>query len=429
MKISVIGVGYVGLVSGVMLAELGNEVLCADIDEKKISMLVRSQIPIYEPGLDVLIERNIKEKRLRFTTDVKKAIEESEVFFIAVGTPTSRDGQADLQFVEKVAEDIGKHMNGYKVIACKSTVPVGTNYKVKDIVKKYYKGEFDVVSNPEFLREGSAVEDCTHPDRVVIGCESERAKSIMQKLYEPLGCPLLITDIKSAEMIKYGSNSLLATEISFINDLSHLCEKVGADVKTVAEGMKLDKRIGKYAFLNAGTGFGGSCFPKDVRALIVTARQNGITLSILEEVVQINERQKNILYDRLAKIFNYDFKDKIVAVWGLAFKPNSDDIRESIALGIIHKLIEGRAKVKAFDPVAAKKAKEIVPDIEYTPDPYSTVVGADALLIVTEWPEFKELDLEKIKKSMKTPLVLDGRNVFDPKQMKHLGFQYYGIGR
>ena len=290
MKISVIGTGYVGLVTGVVFSELGNDVVCMDIDKEKVMDMEKGKSPIYEPRLETLMKRNIKEGRLSFTTDIKKSVEQAEIIFIAVGTPTSKDGQADLQYVQRVAEDIGKHMNGYKVIVNKSTIPVGTNHKVKDIVKKYYQGEFGVVSNPEFLREGCAVGDCLKPDRVVIGCENGKAKDMMLKLYKPLDTEILITDIKSAEMIKYASNALLATEISFINEVAYLCEKVGADVKRVSEGMKLDKRIGKHAFLNAGCGYGGSCFPKDVKALMTSARQHGIILSILEEL--LNPLQK-----------------------------------------------------------------------------------------------------------------------------------------
>lgn len=429
MKISVIGTGYVGLVTGVVFSELGNDVICMDIDEEKVKRMKKGISPIYEPGLETLMKRNIKENRLSFTTDINQAIKDVEVVFIAVGTPTSKDGQADLQYVQRVAEDIGKHMDSYKVIVNKSTIPVGTNYKVKDIIRKYYKGKFDMASNPEFLREGSAIDDCLNPDRVVIGLESERAKDIMLKLYEPLDTEMLLTDIKSAEMIKYASNALLATEISFINDMACLCEKIGADVEKVSKGMKLDKRIGKHAFLNAGCGYGGSCFPKDVKALMTTARQHGITLSILEEAEQINEKQKKLLFDKLEKIFDYEFTGKVIAIWGLAFKPQTDDLREAVSLVLIKKLLDSNVKVQAFDPVAAENARKIYPDVKYESDPYKAVENADALLIVTEWPEFKELDLGKIKDLMRGNIILDGRNVFNPKQMKDQGFDYQGIGR
>jgi len=429
MKVSVLGTGYVGLVTGVILSELGNDVICMDIDKEKVASMKKGNSPIYEPGLADLMKRNINEGRLNFTTSIKEASDFAEVIFIAVGTPTSEDGQADLQYVCQVAEDIGNNIKDYKVIVNKSTIPVGTNHKVRDIIKNLYQGDFDVVSNPEFLREGNAVKDCLEPDRIVIGHESEKAKDIMMDLYSTLDTEFLITDIKSAEMIKYASNAMLATEISYINDVAMLCEKIGADIEAVSMGMKLDKRIGKYAFLNAGIGYGGSCFPKDVKALMATARIHGIKLSILDAVEQINIRQKKLLYDRVEHRFDNKIKGKTFGIWGLAFKPHTDDLREAVSKVILKKLIDAGAKIRAFDPIAASNAKKEFPEVDYVDNPYAATKDVDALLIVTEWPEFGELDLSKIKDNMKTPIIFDGRNIYNRKDVEKLGFEYFGIGR
>ncbi len=429
MRIVVIGTGYVGLVQGVCLAELGNEVACIDIDSEKIEKLKTGVSPIYEPGIEELIRKNYAAGRIKFSTDLKKHMKDSEIIFIAVGTPSDEDGKADLKYVLAAAEEVGKNMTGYQVIVNKSTVPIGTGELVKKTIKKFYKGKFDVVSNPEFLREGSAIEDFIHPDRIVLGDNngSSAAKKVA-KIYEVLGAPILITNLETAEMIKYASNSFLATQISYINSVALICEKVGADVNEVANGMKLDKRIGKSAFLNAGLGYGGSCFPKDVKALIQIANQNEVKFSILEEVEAVNKHQRQKFLHKVNKELN-GVKGKKIAIWGAAFKPKTDDIREAPAITIIEGLIDLGAKVSVYDVVAENNLKRLFPDIKFCDNPTLVCKDAEALLIITEWDEFKQLDLGKLKKEMKTPLIFDGRNIYDPVDMRALGFKYYSIGR
>jgi len=432
MKIAVVGTGYVGLTVGTCLAELGNDVACVDIDEKKISELNKGIIPIYEPGLKDMLERNVSEKRLSFTTDKKTAIENAKVIFIAVGTPPGKDHRADLTFVKQVAKDIGTYMNSYKVIVDKSTVPVGTADVVKEIIKQNQKGniEFDVVSNPEFLREGEAINDFMMPDRVVIGVDSEKARKIIEDIYKGIARinkPIMYTDTKSAEIIKYASNAMLATRISFMNEIARLCEKAGGDVKEVAKGMGLDSRIGTR-FLQAGAGYGGSCFPKDVKALEQTMSHYGVESKIMQAVEKVNEEQKRSLLPKIKRLAP-NLKGRTIAIWGLAFKPKTDDMREAPSIAVIEQLQKEGAKIKAFDPEAEKTAKKILNDIEYTKDPYSAIKDADALVIVTEWNEFRNLDKEKIKSLLKEPNIVDGRNVYEPKEMEELGFNYIGIGR
>jgi|TARA_B100002003_G_scaffold220431_1_gene222776 UDPglucose 6-dehydrogenase len=432
MKITIIGTGYVGLVAGTCLAELGNDVICLDIDEKKINNLNEGIMPIYEPGLKEIAIRNKEQGRLTFTTDKNKAIKESTVIFIAVGTPMGENHEADLKFVRSVAQDIGEIMEDYKVIVDKSTVPVGTADMVKQIISDSQKEKikFDVVSNPEFLKEGCAIKDFMTPDRIVIGSDSEKAKEIMNDVYGSIARtdkPILHTDIKSAELIKYASNAMLATRISFMNELSHLAEKVGADIKRVAQGMGLDSRIGPR-FLQAGVGYGGSCFPKDVQALIQTLKQNDCKSRILDSVEEVNYDQKRHILPKLQKLVP-ELSGKKIAVWGLAFKPKTDDVREAPALMLIEALQKLGANIQAFDPVAQEKAKEVLHDINYAENPYEALEGADALVIMTEWDEFRELDKEKMKSLLKNPYVVDGRNIYDPEEMKELGFNYIGVGR
>jgi len=432
MKITFIGTGYVGLVAGTCLAELGNDVICLDADKEKIDKLNNDIIPIYEPGLGELVKRNKKESRLFFTTDKEKAIKSSNIIFIAVGTPMGENHEADLKFVKAVAKDIGTYMNEYKVIVDKSTVPVGTAELVKSIIKENQETpiEFDVVSNPEFLKEGSAIKDFQNPDRIVIGSDSEKAKNIMDSIYKSItraNKPLLHTDVKSAELIKYASNAMLATRISFMNELSHLAEKVGADIKSVARGIGFDTRIGPR-FLQAGVGYGGSCFPKDVQALIQTLKNNNLDTSILDAVELVNKKQKFSLIPKIQKLIP-DLKDKTIAIWGLAFKPKTDDMREAPSIVTITELQKLNAKINAFDPVAEENAKEILSDINYTQNPLDAIKDADALVILTEWDEFREIDKQKIKSLLKQPNVIDGRNIWDPTEMKKLEFNYIGVGR
>lgn len=432
MKIACVGVGYVGLVVGVCLADLGNEVIGVGVDKKKAENLNKGIVPIYEPGLKDILDRNLKERRIFFTTDIKKAIEEAEVIFIGVGTPPGKDHRADLSQVLDVAAKIGKHMTGYRVVVDKSTVPVGTADLVTETIRKNQKEphEFDVVSNPEFLREGEALGDFTIPDRIVVGVNSERARKVMEQVYKGIARtdrPLVFTDVKSAEIIKYASNSMLASRISFMNQLSHLCEKVGGDIKQVAKGMGLDSRIGPR-FLQAGVGYGGSCFPKDVKALIQTMKEHGCDTSILEAVEDVNHKQKLSAIPKLKRLLP-QLKGKTIAIWGLAFKPKTDDMREAPSIIIINSLQKNGAKVRAFDPVAQETAKRVLKNVEYVKDPYDAVKEADALIIVTEWNEFRNLDKEKVKCLMKSPNVVDGRNVYDPREMEELGFNYIGVGR
>ncbi|MGC9108982.1 MAG: UDP-glucose dehydrogenase family protein [Caldimicrobium sp.] len=434
MHIAVIGTGYVGLVSGAGLADFGMKVTCVDIDEEKIKKLKKGQIPFYEPGLEELVRKNLKAGRLDFTTDFTKAVKNSLVIFICVGTPSLPDGSADLSQIKEVALKLAETIDDYKVIVTKSTVPVGTNRWIKELIDKNKKvdASVDIISNPEFLREGNAVEDFMHPNRVIIGGESAYAIAIIKDIYRPLylaETPFIITNLETAELIKYASNAFLATKISFINEIANFCEKVGADVTVVAKGMGLDPRIGPK-FLNPGPGFGGSCFPKDVKALIKQGRQVSSPFRILEAVIESNERQKLRAISKL-EAFLGDLKNKTVAVLGLSFKPNTSDVRESPALTIIPALLERGAKVKAYDPVAIeefKRAAQNLP-IEYASSPEEAVKEAHAMVILTEWNEFRFLDLAKIKKLMKTPILIDMRNIYEPEVVKKLGFSYSGIGR
>lgn len=429
MKIGVIGTGYVGLVTGVCFADLGNTVICVDNNEAKIRTLNKGKLPIYEPGLLEMVSVNRSKKRLSFTTNIKDAVKKSDVIFIAVGTPPRESGEADLTYVEDVAREIARSMTCYKLIVEKSTAPVETGKWIEHTIaiNNKKKIEFDVASNPEFLREGSAIEDFMNPDRVVLGVESKRAKDILSELYKPLKAPLVFTDIKSSEIIKHASNSFLAMKISFINAISNICEKSGADVVKVAEGMGYDKRIGKH-FLNAGIGFGGFCFPKDLSAFIRISEKLGYDFGLLKEVERINSDQKLIFLKKIESAL-WNLKGKTIGVLGLAFKPNTDDIRFAPSLDIINSLQQEDVKIKVFDPKAMEKAKGALKNVVFCKDPYEAAKGSDALVIVTEWNEFKELDLLKIKKLLKQPIIIDGRNIYDPSQLKKLGFKYQSIGR
>ena len=429
MKIAIAGAGYVGLVTAACFAEMGNEVICVDIDESKITKLNSSQIPFYEPGLKELIEKNRKKKRMSFTMDLKSAVRASEVVFICVGTPPRENGEADLSYVEEVARTVAEVMDSYKVIVEKSTVPVQTGEKLFKTIKAYGrdKAEFDVVSNPEFLREGSAISDFMKPDRIVVGCESEKARKIMKKLYAPLKATIIFTDIKSAEIIKHASNSFLATKISFINSISNICELAGADVEKVAEGMGLDKRIGR-PFLNAGIGYGGFCFPKDSEAFIRIAEKLGYDFRLLKATQEINKDQVKHFVKKVEKSM-WVVKGKNIGILGLAFKPNTDDMRFAPSIDIVNELQKEGAIIKVYDPEAMEKSKALFKGISYANGPYEAARGADAILILTEWDEFKKLDLKKIKASMKHPLVVDGRNIYNPDEMKRLGFMYVSMGR
>lgn len=433
MKISIIGTGYVGLVTGVCLADLGNSVLCADNDPYKIKQLKNLRMPIYEPGLEDLVRNNMKEKRLKFTANIKEAVENSEIIFIAVGTPSLENGEADLTGVENVAKIIARNMNGYKLIVEKSTVPVETGFWVTHTIKvnlpKSRRGRlaFDVASNPEFLREGQAIRDFMNPDRIVIGVESQRAKKLLLELYKPLRTHIVVTDIKSAELIKHASNSFLATKISFINAIAQICELVGADVAKVADGMGLDKRIGR-AFLDAGAGYGGSCFPKDLDAFITIARKSGYDFALLKAVREINEAQKRHLVKKIKDAL-WLLKDKHIAILGLSFKPDTDDLRNAPALDIILQLQKEGAKIKAFDPRSMDKASKILSEVKFCKDVYETARGSDCLVIITEWNEFKEIDFLRLKRMMAQPIIVDARNIYEPQELKKLGFRYIGIGR
>ena len=435
MKVCVIGSGYVGLVTGSCLAEIGHTVTCVDSDERKIEMLRGGTIPIFEPGLEEVVARNCTEGRLRFSQSIPDGMQGAQVVFICVGTPPTASGEADLSFVEAVSTAVAHELAEYTVIVEKSTVPVRTGERVKQTITRNNVNnvEFDVVSNPEFLREGSAVGDFLAPDRIVVGAETERAAAVMRELYEPIAkkhpreVPIIITDVNSAELIKHASNSFLALKISYINAVSQICELSGADVGKVAEGMGLDKRIGK-GFLSAGAGFGGSCFPKDVAAFRQIAGELGYEFGLLKEVLDINELQK-LLPVKKAKQALWVLKDKTIAVLGLAFKPNTDDIREAPALCCIRELLKEHAKVRACDPQAVEGTREVFPDITYCENAYDCVEGADAVLVMTEWDEFAKLDLPKVLRLMKHPIFIDGRNLFDPQQMHEVGFEYYSIGR
>ena len=432
MKIAVVGTGYVGLVTGTCFAETGNKVTCVDIDASKVARLSGGEITIYEPGLEKLFLRNLQEGRLQFTTNLKEGIEGASIIFLALPTPPGADGHADLQYILKVADDLGFLLNGYTVIVDKSTVPVGTAAKVRAAIAKNYAGEFDVVSNPEFLREGVAVDDFMKPDRVVIGSSSDRAKKLMGDLFAPFvrqGNPVIYMDEASAELTKYAANSFLATKISFMNEIAQLCERMGADVDMVRRGIGSDDRIGKR-FLFSGIGYGGSCFPKDVQALIKSAASHDYDFKILNAVERVNEKQKMHIVNVLKNHFNGSLAGKHFALWGLAFKPNTDDIREAPALTIIQALLDSGATVTAFDPEATSHVKGVIGDsISYAPNQYAALENADALIIATEWSVFRTPDFEEISKKLSSKLIFDGRNLFELQAMKELGFTYYSIGR
>lgn len=437
MKIAIVGTGYVGLVSGTCLAETGITVTCVDVDALKIEMLNRGECPIYEPGLTELIVRNRKDERLFFTTSLKEALVRADVVFIAVGTPPDEDGSADLRYVLGVAREIGGLMENYMVVVTKSTVPVGTNRKVEETIRRALdergvKVEFDVASNPEFLKEGDAVNDFMKPDRVVIGVESDRAAKVMERLYHAFilnNIPIYFMDIPSAEMTKYAANSMLAARISFMNDIANLCELVGADVECVKRGIGSDTRIGRK-FLNAGCGYGGSCFPKDVKALVKTGEDRGYPMEVLKAVERVNERQKTVLFEKISRHYRYDLKGRHFGLWGLAFKPATDDMREAPSLVLIHHLLEAGATVTVFDPVAMEECCRRIGDrIRYAANMYDALRGADAMVVVTEWQEFKVPKFTYIEKALKEKVIFDGRNIYNPEQMKEFGYTYYGIGR
>ncbi len=432
MKIAVVGTGYVGLVSGTCFAETGNSVTCIDIDAEKVAKMKNGFVPIYEPGLEELFKRNIEEGRITFSTNLAEGIKNAEIIFLALPTPSGEDGSADLSFIMKVAEQLGSLLEQYTVIVDKSTVPVGTSEKVENAIAKKCKVDFDVVSNPEFLREGVAIDDFMKPDRVVIGTSSERAKKVMEKLYAPFvrqGNPIYIMDEKSAELTKYAANAFLAMKISFMNEIANLAEIVGADVDKIRKGIGSDSRIGKQ-FLYAGTGYGGSCFPKDVKALAKTSSDHQFDFKILNAVMDVNKRQKTILIPKVKRYFNNDLKGKKIALWGLAFKPNTDDIREASAIDIIQELLKEGATVSAFDPEAMENVHKLLGNtITLTEKSYDALKDADALIIVTEWNEFRQPDFEKISKLLKNKAIFDGRNLFDNEQMRELGFHYESIGR
>ncbi|MFQ5352641.1 MAG: UDP-glucose dehydrogenase family protein [Candidatus Binatia bacterium] len=432
MKLAIIGTGYVGLVAGTCFAESGNDVICVDVDQAKVDALRQGRVPIYEPGLAELIKRNVSEGRLSFSTDLPGAVRHAMVCFIAVGTPQGEDGSSDLRYVCKVAEDIGDLMDGYRVIVCKSTVPVGTHAKVQEIIAARSDHPFDVVSNPEFMKEGAAIDDFLKPDRVVLGCSSEKSVEVMRELYAPFvrsGAPVLIMDNASAEMVKYAANALLATKISFINEIANLCEAVGADVSFVRRGVGLDARLG-MSFLYAGLGYGGSCFPKDVRSIIHTARQQGLDFRLLSAVDEVNDRQKRRLFEKVAAYYDGDLSERHFAIWGLAFKARTDDIREAPALGLIEDLLAAGATVSVHDPEAIENAERVFGDrVQYHRHNYEALDGADALLVVTEWNEFRRPDFERVRRKLKEPVIFDGRNLWEPGEMAKLGFNYFAIGR
>ena len=439
MNIAIVGTGYVGLVSGTCFADTGANVTCVDVDAQKIERLMNGEIPIFEPGLDELVSKNVKAGRLHFTTDLASVLDDVQIVFSAVGTPPDEDGSADLKYVLQVARTIGQHMNHYLVVVTKSTVPVGTAAKVRHAIEEELakRGlqdlEFDVASNPEFLKEGNAIKDFMSPDRVVVGVESEHAKKVLTKLYKPFlinNFRVIFMDIPSAEMTKYAANSMWATRISFMNDIANLCERVGADVNMVRAGIGADTRIGRK-FLYAGCGYGGSCFPKDVKALIKTADQNGYSMEVLKAVERVNERQKSILFEKLQKAFEgQSLKGKTIAMWGLSFKPETDDMRESTALVMINLLLDAGCTVRAYDPVAMTECKRRIGEtVTYCNDMYDAVLDADALLLLTEWKEFRLPTWAVIKKAMKRPLVIDGRNIFDAEDLEENGFEYHCIGK
>lgn len=447
MHIGIIGTGYVGLVTGACFAEFGVFVTCVDKDEKKIKSLRKGIVPFYEPGLDDLVQRNIKQGRLKFTTKIGEAVDDSLVILIAVGTPPRGDGSVELKYIDEVAEELAKHINGYKVIVTKSTVPVGTGKRIAKIISRNLiraqedslgrKGNnnFDIVSNPEFLREGAAIEDFMRPNRVVIGARSQQAIAILKDLYKPLyliETPFVITTVETAELIKYASNSFLATKISFINEIANLCEKIGADVNVVAKGMGLDQRIGAK-FLHAGPGFGGSCFPKDTMGLQKLGEEHDIELSVIRAAISANEKQRALMFDKVKQAMG-GVKGKVISILGLSFKPNTDDLRDAPSLYLIERLLKEKAMLRAYDPVAMENAKALLPTqtrrgIYFCKDPYDAAKGADALVIITEWNEFRNLDLEKIKRLLRMPFFFDLRNVYEPEKMKKIGFKYFSVGR
>ena len=436
MKIAIVGTGYVGLVSGTCFAEMGVDVTCVDVDRQKIEKLQQGIIPIYEPGLETLVLKNHREGRLHFTTDLPACLNDVEIVFSAVGTPPDEDGSADLSYVLQVARTIGQHLSKYVVVVTKSTVPVGTARKVKTAIreeldKRGAKVEFDIASNPEFLKEGDAVQDFMSPDRVVVGVETDRARKIMERLYKPFmmnNYRMIFTDVPSAEMIKYAANSMLATRISFMNDIANLCEIVGADVNMVRKGIGTDSRIGSK-FLYAGCGYGGSCFPKDVKALIRTAQQNGYQMRVLQAVEEVNERQKSVLFDKLARHFQGKVAGKTVALWGLAFKPETDDMREAPATVLIRMLLDAGCRVRAYDPIAMPEAeRRLGSEVTYCKDMYEAALDADALMLVTEWKQFRLPSWGVVKRAMRTPVLFDGRNIYDREELTANGFTYYHIG-
>lgn len=429
MEIAIIGTGYVGLTTGACLAYIGHRVICIDNDEKKIELLNKGIIPIYEPKLDNIVEETKKDGLLSFTTDIKEGVKNSKVLFIAVGTPPKENGEPDLSYVENVVSQIGEYLSDYRLIVEKSTVPVNTYKWIKQTVARFAKKkvDFDVCVNPEFLREGSAVDDFLDPDRIIIGVENKRAEEIMKEIYKPIDASILVTDLASAELIKHASNAFLAMKISFINAIAIICEKTGADVETVARGMGLDKRIGPH-FLKAGVGYGGFCFPKDIAAFIKIAQDCDYDFKLLKEVANINEKQKEHFVKKIKNIL-WNLKDKIIGIWGLSFKPNTDDIRFAPALDIINYLKKEGAKIKAYDPKVIEKTKQVIPDIIYCDNPYFVCEDADCLCLITEWGEFSQLDFKKIKSLMRQPIIFDGRNFLDKEMLGNLGFEYYGIGK
>ncbi len=432
MHIAVIGTGYVGLVTGACFAEFGVEVTCVDVDETKISRLNQGEIPIYEPGLATIVDKNVKANRLHFTTDIQSAVEQALVVFLAVGTPPKDDGSPDMSFYQQAAKDIAEAMNGYKVLVTKSTVPVGTGKWLREFVSKNLKIQtnFGIASNPEFLREGAAIQDFMRPDRVVIGSNEEDAIAIMKDLYRPLyiiETPIVITSLEAAELIKYAANAFLATKITFINEIANLCDAIGCDVHDVARGMGMDNRIGRK-FLHPGPGYGGSCFPKDTRALTTVADSFGVETLIVDAVIEANERQRLAMIPKIEKLVG-DLSGKTIGVLGLSFKPETDDMRDSPATVVIKELVKRGAKVKAYDPVAMEEAKHYLPEIEYATDEYDAIHEADALVFLTEWNQFRALDLIKVKSLLKSPKIADLRNIYEPTDMRDLGFEYVGVGR
>jgi UDPglucose 6-dehydrogenase len=432
MNIAVIGTGYVGLVTGACFAEFGVHVTCVDVDTAKVDKLNQGVIPIYEPGLDTIVEKNVEAGRLQFTTDLKSAVEQALVVFLAVGTPPQEDGSPDMSFYQQAAKDVAAAMNCYKVLVTKSTVPVGTGKWLQEFVASNVASptEFGVASNPEFLREGAAIEDFMHPDRVVIGSNETRAIDVMKELYRPLyliETPIIITSLEAAELIKYAANAFLATKITFINEIANLCDAIGCDVHDVARGMGMDNRIGRK-FLHPGPGYGGSCFPKDTRALTTVADQFGIETLIVDAVIEANERQRKAMIPKIEKLAG-GLQGKQIGVLGLSFKPETDDMRESPAIDVINELKNRGANIKAYDPVAMEEAKQCLPEIEYAVDEYDAISGADMLVIITEWNQFRALDMEKVKSLLKSPKIADLRNVYEPEVMRELGFEYVGVGR